>query len=183
MPRPSGICVPTGPPKGGTGTYTEKTKLQLLSAFQTGKAVLRRPSTSAGPVFLKKHSRFFAKGQILWSSSARTSFIFTRLSARCRSLWPRSQRVLRNVNRHTGLLCHQSVQSLEHGAAAGEGDAVVNNVGGQLRRGPLRVDLMASTTEATGSKGPPGFQRGDEDVFGRPSIRLRPLISIFCSSS
>ena len=43
------------------------------------------------------------------------------------------QRTLCHMDRHTGFLCHQQVQTAEQCAAAGEHNAVIDHVCGKLR--------------------------------------------------
>ena len=64
------------------------------------------------------------------------------------------QRILSHMDIDAGLALNELVEAAQQCAAAGQGDAVVNDVGAQLRRGALQ-----------------------------PSTRLRPLISRVISGS
>jgi len=71
------------------------------------------------------------------------------------------------------------IEIAEQRAAAGEHDALVDDVGRQLRRRMLEGDLTASTMALTGSVRLSAIWRSlITSSLGTPFIRSRPLISI-----
>ena len=72
------------------------------------------------------------------------------------------QRVIRNMDVNAGLTLDQLIQTAQQSAAASQGDAAVDDICAQFRRTSSECTTM---------------------FLGRPSTRLRPLISMVSSGS
>ena len=89
-----------------------------------------------------------------------------------------------DVDRHAGLVLQPLVEAAQVGAAAGQDDALVHDVGRQLGRGASRVFLTASTIALTGSSIASRISSAlTVIVLGSPETRSRPLTSAVGSSS
>ena len=84
------------------------------------------------------------------------------------------QRVLSHMDIDAGLALNELVEAAQQCAAAGQGDAVVDDVGRQFRWSTLK--RHSSRASRTSSEWTTTF-------LGRPSTRLRPLISRVISGS
>ena len=94
------------------------------------------------------------------------------------------QRILSHMDIDAGLALNELVEAAQQCAAAGQGDAVVDDVGAQLGRGALQSLLDgAGDLDQALQQSLTDILRVDDEFLGRPSTRLRPLISMVISGS
>ena len=86
------------------------------------------------------------------------------------------QRVLRNMDINAGLALDQLIQAPQQGTAAGQGDAVVDDIGTQLRRGALQglLDGTGDLDQAL-QQSLAHILRVDDDVLGQAVHQVAAL--------
>src|SRR5205085_10054878 len=97
-----------------------------------------RPAGETGAPFARR--RHFVLTFLSRLQDAAEDFLFHRAPG---AQSDAGQGIVRNRHRQAGFVAQHLVEALQQGAAAGEHDALVDNVGGQLRRRILERDTHA----------------------------------------
>jgi hypothetical protein len=86
------------------------------------------------------------------------------------------QRRVGDAHRHAGLVSQALVEPAEQGAAAGEHDAAIHDVGGELRGGPVERGLDGVDDGVDGFlDGPADLLRRDRDGLRQTAHEVAPL--------
>ena len=102
------------------------------------QAILRPAGETGAPFARRRHRR--RPSPLRRLQDAAEDFLFHRPAGAERDA---GQRIVGDGDRQAGLVAQHLVEPLEQRAAAGQHDALVDDVGGKLRRGVLERDAHA----------------------------------------